>query len=165
MEPAMSVFPHAFDAAKGISYYSGMSRHRILDFCIAQGLLNTQTAEFLEAHFERGGFDPIREVLGSGIREDVLYRTAADFYKVRLLKEGSWQRDPGAELSRELQKYFGVIALRDLESNSPRGPTVYATDDFTRLELLEGALGNILGKEVSVALMPRSLYKACSTDS
>jgi hypothetical protein len=131
----------------------------VFDFCIGQGLLDRSTAEFLTCQYERGHFDPIAEVIASGVGEEGLYRAAAAFYKVRLLGDGPWQVDPAARLSLEHQHYFSVLALKDPETDTTSsGSTVYATKDFTKLERLRGALGNILGTDTAVALMPHSLF-------
>ena len=131
----------------------------VFDFCIGQGLLDRSTAEFLTGQYERGHFDPIAEVINSGVGEEGLYRAAAAFYEVRLLGNGPWQPDPAARLSLEHQRYFSVLALKDPAKDAATGgSTVYATKDFTKLERLRGALSNILGTDTAVALMPLSLF-------
>jgi len=131
----------------------------VFDFRIGQGMLDRSTAEFLTCQNERGHFDPIAEVMASGVGEEELYQAAAAFYEVRLLGIGTWQPDPAARLSLEHQHYFSVLALKDPETDTTSGgSTVYATSDFTKLERLRGALSNILGTDTAVALMPHSLF-------
>jgi hypothetical protein len=113
--------------------------------------------EFLITIQERPPKDPIMAVLDFGVDEDRLYAVAAAAMGVELLDVVDWELDDKASLSLSHQMYFRTVALRrTLQSHAQ---TVYASDNFTRIERLRGALTTLTGSEQKIALLRFSQFE------